>query len=71
MPESKRRRLDNGQSGVGQTAGGPEQQEASSSSTVNRCDLLWQGVLPKKTFHAFRFQVVAMIKNECCFRNLL
>jgi hypothetical protein len=22
----------------------------------NRCDLLWQGVLPKKTFHVLRFQ---------------
>jgi len=28
----------------------------ASSSSQNRCDLLWQGVLPRKSFHAFRFQ---------------
>jgi hypothetical protein len=28
----------------------------NTDKSNNRCDLLWQGVLPKKTFHAFRFQ---------------
>lgn len=27
-----------------------------SSGVVNRCDLLWQGLVARKSFHAFRFQ---------------
>lgn len=30
--------------------------DLNSDKSGNRCDLLWQGSLPKKTFHALRFQ---------------
>lgn len=29
---------------------------SSSSISSNRCDLLWQGILPKRTFTGFKFQ---------------
>lgn len=29
---------------------------SSSSMSSNRCDLLWQGILPKRTFTGFKFQ---------------
>ncbi len=29
-----------------------------SSGIDNRCDLLWQGFMPKRSFHSFRFQVI-------------
>jgi hypothetical protein len=28
----------------------------ASSTTMNRCDLLWQGIVAKRTFTGFRFQ---------------
>ena len=60
----KRCRMEGGDSVPGEAAqleetatakeGGPG---GSSSASENRCDLLWQGILAKWTFHAFRFQV--------------
>ena len=33
-----------------------EELHLNSDKSNNRCDLLWQGILPKRTFHALRFQ---------------
>jgi len=35
-----------------------EDDSLMSSLSNNRCDLLWQGIVPKRIFHAFRFQVM-------------
>jgi U4/U6 small nuclear ribonucleoprotein PRP3 len=35
-----------------------EEGTIKSSKGENRCDLLWQGLVPKRIFHSFRFQVI-------------
>ncbi|CAM9669403.1 unnamed protein product, partial [Ectocarpus fasciculatus] len=45
-PAAKRQRVEETESDDGE----------QSSKTANQCDLLWQGILAKRTFHAFRFQ---------------
>ena len=41
----------------GHTGQGAAEGSIASSLSDNRCDLLWQGTVPKRIFHAFRFQV--------------
>lgn len=33
-----------------------EFEPGDNSNTANQCDLLWQGIVPKRVFHVFRFQ---------------
>lgn len=39
-----------------QSLTGSSSSSSSSSMSSNRCDLLWQGILPKRTFTGFKFQ---------------
>ena len=43
-------------SGTERKIDGGEQQEVAKSFANNRCDLLWQGLLPKRSFTGFKFQ---------------
>ena len=60
-----------------QDVDGSEGDLQSASKSINRCDLLWQGVLPRRSFHAFRFQVRSThlsskdFKKRCLFFRLI
>eukprot|EP01041_Mallomonas_annulata_P005310 gene5310-10621_t len=48
--------MDNSDNNHNMTGSGSGTSAMQSSCSDNRCDLLWQGIVAKRTFHAFRFQ---------------